>query len=82
MLLTVDVGNTNIKLGVYKNDELVFTSRIATDRSMTEDQFALRIRDILSLRGFSPSEFRGAIVSSVVPEALNAVVVGYGLPAP
>ena len=79
MLLTVDVGNTNIKLGVYKNDELVFTSRIATDRSMTEDQFALRIRDILSLRGFSPSEFRGAIVSSVVPEVNRRLRTGIEL---
>ena len=38
MLLAIDIGNTNITMGVYDGDRLVFVSRLATDRSKTPDQ--------------------------------------------
>ncbi|MFA5658406.1 MAG: type III pantothenate kinase [Oscillospiraceae bacterium] len=67
MILTVDVGNTNIVLGAYENDRLKFTSRVATEASKMEDQYAIEFADILKLYGFKPSHFDGAIISTVVP---------------
>lgn len=68
MVLTVDVGNTNIVLGAYdENDTLKFTSRIATEASKMEDQYAIELADILRLYGYNASQFDGAIISSVVP---------------
>lgn len=68
MLLAIDVGNTNVALGVVKGERLCFTARMATDRQKTEDEYALSFSSILSLRGVSPAQITGAIVSSVVPE--------------
>ncbi len=73
MLLAVDIGNSNITLGVYREDELLFVSRLATDHSKTEDQYAIELRDILSLYGVTPRDFDGAIISSVVPNLTSAV---------
>lgn len=67
MLLAVDIGNTNITLGVFKNKDLLFTSRLATDRFRMEDQYAIELRDILDINGAGISDFKGAIISSVVP---------------
>ena len=68
MLLTVDIGNTNITLGIFEKDNLLFTSRLATDRKRTEDQYAVELLNIFKLHNARISEFSGAIVSSVVPE--------------
>ena len=46
MLLAIDIGNSNITLGVYREDELLFVSRLATDQTKTEDQYAIELRDI------------------------------------
>lgn len=67
MIFTVDVGNTNIVLGAFENDQLRFTSRVATEASKMEDQYAIEFADIIRLYGYSPSDFTGAIVSTVVP---------------
>ena len=48
MLLAVDIGNTNITLGGYRDDILIFTARIATDTKLTADQYAVTIKSILS----------------------------------
>lgn len=67
MILTVDVGNTNIVLGGYENEKLKFTSRIATEASRMEDQYAIDFCNIFKLYGYKSSQFDGAIISSVVP---------------
>ncbi len=67
MVFTVDVGNTNIVLGGFKDDKLVFSSRVATETSKMEDQYAIEFSDIIKLYGFSPKDFKGAIISTVVP---------------
>lgn len=67
MVFTVDVGNTNIVLGGYENDELKFVSRIATEISKMEDQYAMDFKNILKLYGYEPSQVEGAIISTVVP---------------
>ncbi len=68
MLLAVDIGNTSITLGAYKNNELVFTTRMFTDRHKSADEYAIKLLDILNLYGAAPDGFKGAIISSVVPE--------------
>lgn len=73
MLLTVDVGNTNITMGIFDGDELRFTSRLATDRKRTEDQYAVELLNIFELHKAEISEFKGAIISSVVPEITEAL---------
>ena len=67
MLLTLDVGNTNITLGVYAGDTLRFVSRMATNPPRMEDQYAADLLAILKLYGVEPEEITGAIMSSVVP---------------
>jgi type III pantothenate kinase len=67
MLLVLDIGNTNITLGVYKGEKLLFVSRMATDRTRMEDQYAIELRDILDIYGISLRDISGAAISSVVP---------------
>lgn len=73
MILTVDIGNTNITLGGFKNDSLEFVARISADTKRTSDEYAAKIKSVIELRGASASLVTGAIISSVVPP-LNAVI--------
>ena len=68
MLLAIDIGNTNITMGAYDGDTLVFVSRIATDRSRTPDQYAIEFKQIFALHDAPSHSFSGAALSSVVPE--------------
>lgn len=73
MLLVIDAGNTNITVGAYNGDDLVFVSRLATDRTLTEDRIAIDVNSIFSLYNVCSRSFRGAIISSVVPELTLAL---------
>ena len=73
MLLAVDIGNTNITLGVYDNDVLCFTARIATAQGTTADQYAVEIKNILELHGLEFTRIEDCIVSWVVPSVGGAV---------
>ena len=68
MLLCIDIGNTHIVLGVMEGEKILRTSRIATDRKKTEDEYALLLKGILDLHDMDSGAFEGAIVSSVVPD--------------
>ena len=67
MLLTIDVGNTNIVFGGFFEDKLCFVSRIATSKGFTEDEYAAKIKGILDLHDVTVKEVSGVIISSVVP---------------
>lgn len=67
MILTLDIGNTNIVIGGFLNDELQFVSRIATNSKKTEDEYAALIKSIVHLNDIRSAEVKGAIISSVVP---------------
>lgn len=67
MLLAIDMGNTNITLGVYDGQELRFVFRIATDIARMRDQYAADMLAIFRLHELEGEQFEGAIVSSVVP---------------
>lgn len=73
MILTVDVGNTNIMFGGFVSDELSFVARVATDDKKTEDEYASLMLSILSAHNVEHASIKGAIVSSVVPQ-LNSVM--------
>ena len=68
MLLAVDIGNTSITLGAYKNDELAFTARLMTDREKNGDGYEKELLGILDSHSVRSEEFEGTIISSVVPE--------------
>jgi type III pantothenate kinase len=70
-LLVVDVGNTNIVLGIYRDDELTSSWRMATARDRTADEYGILARQLVGDTLLQSLE--GAIVSSVVPP-LNSVV--------
>ena len=69
MILTADIGNTNITLGFFKNDcnTPFCISRMATQRHRTADQYAIELKSIFELEKIG-TDFKGAIISSVVPE--------------
>lgn len=73
MVLTIDIGNSNINFGVFSGDEIKFVARIATDTAKTEFEYAGAISNALAISGINKEEIEGAIISSVVPP-LNSVM--------
>lgn len=67
MILTVDIGNTNTVVGIFKDEKLIESVRIESNRSKTKDEYELLLVDLLDLRDIDKSLFTGAILSSVVP---------------
>ena len=67
MILTIDIGNTNITFGAFRDGELLFSSRIATDVNKMQDEYAVTFINILKLYNSRPEEITGGIFSSVVP---------------
>lgn len=67
MLLVIDVGNSNIVLGIYDGDRLVKDWRVSTDKSKTPDEYGILIHDLFRLSGIVFSDIQDLIISSVVP---------------
>jgi type III pantothenate kinase len=67
MLLTIDVGNSNTVLGVFRGEELVANWRLTTARQQTVDEYGVLTRNLLGYAGIDPAGIGGVIVSSVVP---------------
>ena len=67
MLLAVDIGNTNVKLGVFEGEKLKATWRIATDTAKLADEYAVVIIELLNLGGIAKSQIDSAVFASVVP---------------
>jgi type III pantothenate kinase len=67
MLLTIDVGNTNTVLGVFRGEELAAHWRLTTARLQTVDEYGVLTRNLFTLKGLDPQQVQGVIVSSVVP---------------
>lgn len=92
MLLVIDVGNTNIVLGVYEGDKLIQHWRLSTKRNQTVDECGIVMRNLFILNGLDYREVKDIIISSVVPPimptleemtrqyfGLEALVVGPGI---
>src|ERR1700681_1487300 len=67
MLLTLDVGNTNTVLGLFRGAELVAHWRLTTARDQTVDEYGILTRELFTLSGIDPASVSGVIISSVVP---------------
>ncbi len=67
MLLAVDVGNSNVKVGVFNGEELVARWRVETDRQRMPDEYAVLLRSLLDLQGICMADITGFSLSSTVP---------------
>src|SRR5512137_1963582 len=67
MLLTIDVGNTNTVLGVFRGKELIANWRLTTAREQTVDEYGVLTRNLFTLAGLNCDAITGVIISSVVP---------------
>lgn len=71
MLLVIDIGNTNIVVGVYNQDQLVHHWRLATSRSRTSDEYAVLMREMFAMASTDLHQVDGCIISCVVPPMLS-----------
>ncbi len=92
MLLTIDVGNTNIVYGLFDGPTLLHQFRVESSRGRTADEYAVIVRQLLAMHGIAPGDVHAAILASVVPSLtepmvdlvkrafdLDALVVGPGI---
>jgi type III pantothenate kinase len=68
MLLVIDLGNTNLTMGLFDSDQLGARWRLATDHERMPDEYGLQIIGLLQHAGFSPEQLEGVCLSSVVPQ--------------
>lgn len=74
MLLTIDMGNTNLTLGLYEGPKLGARWRLSTDPERMPDEYGLQILGVLQHSGCSPKQLDGICLSSVVPPVTGRVV--------
>ncbi len=92
MLLTFDVGNTNIVLGVFHNKKLIQSWRLKTDKNKSADEYGMIINQLFQYEGLTIKEIDDIIISTVVPPVVytlqhmskkyfnkRAIVVGPGI---
>ena len=72
MILTVDIGNSNIVIGGVEGERIVFESRIRTDATKTSDEYCMDLKILLDVQQVAPSAIEGSIIASVVPQVLNS----------
>lgn len=70
MVLVVDIGNTNILIGVYKGNEILGNWRMVTRSEKTSDEYGIFILNLLSYNDIDYKNIKSAIVSSVVPNVM------------
>ncbi len=73
MILTIDIGNTNIVIGCFQGDRLLFQERLGTSQMATSLEYATIFRETFELHNLQITEIRGGIISSVVPSITGIV---------
>ena len=73
MILTVDIGNSNIVLGCVKDETIVMEARLRTDATKTSDEYCIDLSRILDVYHIAPEDIEGSIIASVVPQVLNSM---------
>lgn len=73
MVLAVDIGNSNVVVGCFEGEEILFVERLSTNRHSTALEYAVLIKTVLELNGCAGAVFEGGIVSSVVPAVTNMI---------
>ncbi len=74
MLLLLDIGNTNIVVGVYKGDELIANWRVQTNSRRTADELGIIIYQFLQNEGINKKQISDIVISSVVPQVMYSVL--------
>ena len=74
MLLVVDVGNTNITLGVFDGEELNGTFRMTTKLPRTSDEYGIELRQLIECQGLKNTDITDIIIASVVPDVMHSLV--------
>lgn len=73
MLLVIDVGNTNITLGVFRQEELLGTFRMTTKLPRTSDEYGIILKELVECQGISSIDIAAAIIASVVPDIMHSL---------
>lgn len=73
MILAVDIGNSNIVLGCFEGDNILFIERLSTNHSYTALEYLIAFKNILELNKISADGIEGCIMSSVVPSVTQTV---------
>lgn len=73
MLLTIDVGNTHITLGIYDGDNLIQSFRMATDRDKTADEMGITLLNLFKYSDIKKEDIKDVIISSVVPPIMYSL---------
>ena len=73
MLLVIDVGNTNITLGVFRGEELLGTFRMTTKLPRTSDEYGITLKELVERQGILSTDIDSAIVASVVPDVMHSL---------
>ena len=73
MVIAVDIGNSNVVVGCFEGNRILFVDRLATNRNSTALEYAVLIKTVLELNGCLGHPFDGGIISSVVPAVTNMV---------
>ena len=73
MLLVIDVGNTNITLGVFKEDELLGTFRMTTKQPRTSDEYGITLKELVERQGILSTDISAVIIASVVPDIMHSL---------
>lgn len=68
MILCIDIGNTNIKYGVFEEEKLIATFRVTSKRNSTADEYGVIVKDLLESVNLKASDLEGVIMSSVIPQ--------------
>lgn len=76
MILVIDVGNTNLTLGVYDGKELKATFRMMTKTPRTSDEYGVMLTTLLNTKGITTQMIEGCIVASVVPDVMHSLTGG------
>jgi type III pantothenate kinase len=74
MLLAIDLGNTNLTLGLYDGDDLHLHWRLATDQARMPDEYGIQMLSMLGHGGCKPEELSGICLSSVVPPLTERII--------
>ena len=76
MLFAIDVGNTNITVGLFDEKDLKYTFRMTTGIARTSDEYGMFFCDWLSVRGMKAEDIDAVIISSVVPNVMHSLTSG------
>lgn len=73
MIMTIDVGNTNITVGIFLNDDLKASFRITTKMPRTSDEYGMILSNLIEQNDIMRSDIRDAIIASVVPNVMHSL---------